>query len=70
MVSHCIHATMYSVPGPKKIFFGPLWKYTCNMVKMKIIAEKKEAEYGEGILSGATRFKWYREGKCSFLRTH
>jgi hypothetical protein len=37
------------------------------MVKMKIIAGRTEAEYGEGILSGATRFKWYREGKCSFI---
>jgi len=37
------------------------------MVKMKIIAGRTEAEYGEGILSGSTRFKWYRLGKCSFI---
>jgi len=36
------------------------------MVKMKIIAGRTEAKYGEGIPSGATRFKWYRVGKCSF----
>jgi hypothetical protein len=42
------------------------------MVKMKTNAGRTEAEYGEEILSGATRFKWYRVRKCSFiiLRTH
>jgi hypothetical protein len=30
---------------------------------MKIIAGRTEAEYSEGILSGATRFRRYRVGK-------
>jgi len=54
--------------GQRKFsFVTRLWKYICNMVKMKIIAGRTEAEYGEGIPSGATRFKWYRVGKCSFI---
>jgi hypothetical protein len=37
------------------------------MVKMKICAGRTDAEYGKEILSGATRFKWYSVGNCSFI---